>query len=41
MRIKQTASLLNTRPNRRKAKKYNPYKRHLAYLKWKKSHKKA
>lgn len=29
MRIKQIASLLNTRPNRRKAKKYDTYKRHL------------
>ena len=34
--IKQTVKIPNFKPKRKTAKKYDPYKRHLAYLKAKK-----
>lgn len=33
MRLKQKVSIPNFKPTRKVAKKYDPYKRHLAYLK--------
>ncbi len=36
MRLKQTVSIPNYKPRRKRGRKYDPYKRHLAYLKSKK-----